>query len=97
MGSTSVTLRPEIVKDPKRCAGNPILAGTRTAVHDVVSYARRFGGDLERVRAKALPHLSLEQIRAAMVWYEEHPHEIEEILRRRQEEYESLADAPTGG
>jgi uncharacterized protein (DUF433 family) len=61
-----------IVRDPKRCAGDPILAGTRTAVHEVVSYARRFHWDLERVRAEALPHLSLEQVHAAIAWYREH-------------------------
>src|SRR5262249_55233453 len=56
----------EVVRDPDRCGGAPILAGTRTGVHDVVSYAQLFGGDLERVRDKALPHLSLVQVRAAM-------------------------------
>jgi uncharacterized protein (DUF433 family) len=95
VGNT-VTLRPEIVRDPKRCAGNPILAGTRTAVHDVVNYAQQFGGDLERVRVQALPHLSREQIAAAMAWYEDHPQEIEEILRRRREDYERLANVPMG-
>jgi uncharacterized protein (DUF433 family) len=78
----------EIVRDPKRCAGDPILAGTRTAVHDVVSYARLFDGDIERVRNEALPHLSAEQIRTALDWYREHSEEIDEILRRRKEDHE---------
>ena len=58
------------------------MEGTRTAVHDVSSYARAFDGDLERVRDEALPHLSMKQVRAAMAYYAEHTDEIEEILRQ---------------
>jgi uncharacterized protein (DUF433 family) len=83
-----------IVHDPERCAGDPILEGTRTAVHDVVSYARAFNSDLERVRDEALPHLSMKQVRAAMAYYEEHRQEIEEILRQRREEYARTPEAP---
>jgi uncharacterized protein (DUF433 family) len=83
-----------IVRDPERCGGKPTLAGTRTGVHDVVSYAHLYGGDLERVREEALPHLNMAQIRAAMDWYGEHREEIDEILRRRRERYErGLAEA----
>jgi len=83
-----------IVRDPERCAGDPILEGTRTTVHDVVSYARAFNGDLERVRDEALSHLSMKQVRAAMAYYEEHTEEIEEILRQRREEYARTPEAP---
>jgi uncharacterized protein (DUF433 family) len=77
-----------IVRDPLRCGGDPTLAGTRIAVHDIVSYARLYGGDLERVRAEALPDLSLAQLRAAMDWYTAHQQEIDAILLQRSEEYE---------
>lgn len=82
-----------IVRDPERCAGDPILEGTRTAVHDVVSYAKAFNGDLERTRDEALPHLSMKQVRAAMAYYAEHTEEIEEILRQRREETACLPEA----
>jgi uncharacterized protein (DUF433 family) len=85
---------PVIVRDPARCGGDPILAGTRTAVHDVVSYSKLHGGDLEEVRAE-LPHLSSEQIQAALAYYTEHAAEIDEILRRRREFCERLPAAPT--
>jgi uncharacterized protein (DUF433 family) len=86
-----------VVRDPERCAGDPILAGTRTAVHDVVSYARRFNWDLERVRDEALPHLSLEQVRSAIAWYQEHAQEIDAILERAKSDYaRGLAEAPAG-
>jgi uncharacterized protein (DUF433 family) len=76
-----------IVRDPRRCGGDPILAGTRTAVHDVVSYNQIYGGDLSQV-PEALPHLSLDQIHAALAWYSEHRQEINGILKRRREDYE---------
>jgi uncharacterized protein (DUF433 family) len=76
-----------IVRDPHRCAGDPILAGTRTAVHDVVSYARRFNWDLQRVRDEALPHLSLEQVSAAVAWYRENTAEIDAILAATHADY----------
>ncbi len=82
------TLADAIVRDPERCGGKPSLAGTRTGVHDVVCYARHYGGDLERVRDEALPHLTLAQIRIAMDWYRDHEQEIDEILQRRKERYE---------
>jgi uncharacterized protein (DUF433 family) len=77
---------PAVVRDPERCAGDPILAGTRTAIHDVVAYARVHSGDLDQVQAE-LPHLSKEQIRAALAWYGEHTVEIDEILRQVREDY----------
>jgi uncharacterized protein (DUF433 family) len=88
---------PAVVRDPKRCAGDPILAGTRTAIHDVVAAARIHGGDLDQVQAE-LPHLSMEQIRTALVWYGEHTAEIDEILRQVREDYaQGLASTPVAG
>ena len=76
-----------VVRDPRRCGGDPTLAGTRTAVHDVVSYARLYGGDLAQVH-ETLPHLTLDQIHAALAWYGEHRQEIDDILERRREDYD---------
>src|SRR5205085_12449995 len=88
---------PAVIRDPKRCAGDPILAGTRTAVHEVVAYARIHRGDLDQVQAE-LPHLSMEQIRTALAWYGEHTAEIDEILRQVREDYaQGLASAPVAG
>jgi uncharacterized protein (DUF433 family) len=87
-GKLSGSPELQVVRDPDRCGGDPTLAGTRTAVHDIVSYVDLYGGDLERVREVALPHLSTEQIRAALDWYDEHRHEIDSILSQRREYYE---------
>src|SRR5947207_3216390 len=75
------TLTVQIVRDPGKCGGAPTISGTRIGVHDVVSYARLYEGDLQRVRDEALPHLSPEQVRAAMEFYAAHTDEIEAILR----------------
>jgi uncharacterized protein (DUF433 family) len=83
----------EIVRDPRRCAGEPIVAGTRTTVHDIVSYARLYDGDVERIHSEALPYLSLEQISGALAWYRDHAEKIDEILRRRREEHERARKA----
>jgi uncharacterized protein (DUF433 family) len=86
-----------IVRDPRRCGGDPILAGTRTAVHVVVSYTHLYGGNLSQVH-ETLPHLSLDQIHAALAWYDEHQQEIDAILKRRREDYErGLAAQRTAG
>jgi len=74
------------VRDPRRCGGDPILSGTRTAVHAVISYLKLYDGDPARVRKEALPHLSMDQIHAAIDWYHEHQQEIDDILRQREEE-----------
>jgi uncharacterized protein (DUF433 family) len=86
----------EIVRNPEMCAGDPTLAGTRTTVHDIVSYVQLYGGDLERAHEEELPYLSIEQIRAVMEWYRANSGEIDEILRSRREDYErGLAEVGT--
>jgi uncharacterized protein (DUF433 family) len=88
---------PSVIRDPERCGGDPILAGTRTAVHDVVAYAKLHIGDLNEVQSE-LPHLSMEQIQVALAWYDEHTAEIDEILHEIREDYaRGLASAPAAG
>lgn len=72
-----------IVRDPETCAGDPILAGTRTAVHDIVSYFELYDRNLARVQAEALPHLTLTQLQVAIDWYSGHRAEIDQILDER--------------
>jgi uncharacterized protein (DUF433 family) len=84
-------LAPGIVSDPGICSGDPIVAGTRIGVHDVVALAPRYKWDLDRVRTEELPHLSIEQLRAAIAWYRAHEEDIEEILRRRRASFERLS------
>jgi uncharacterized protein (DUF433 family) len=85
----------EIVRDPKRCAGDPTIAGTRICVHDVVGYVQVYGGDLELVVTDALPDLTVEQVRAVLDWYQENTEEIDTILEQRREDNKRiLAQTP---
>jgi uncharacterized protein (DUF433 family) len=77
-----------IVRDSNRCGGDPTLAGTRIAVHDVVSYVSLYHGDLKRVHDEALPDLSVAQLHAVVDWYGEHQEEIDAILSDRRQDYE---------
>jgi uncharacterized protein (DUF433 family) len=77
----------EIERNPKRCGGNPTLAGTRTTVHDIVANLRLYDGDIERM-VEDFPHLTVEVVEAVMAWYRDHEEEIDGILRRRRERYE---------
>jgi uncharacterized protein (DUF433 family) len=90
---TTVEIAPppviEIERNPKRCGGNPTLAGTRTTVHDVVANVRLYDGDIERM-VEDFPHLTVEVVEAILAWYQEHKEEIDGILRRRCEEYQRL-------
>jgi uncharacterized protein (DUF433 family) len=80
--------RLTIVRDPERCGGKPTIAGTRIGVHHVISYLNVYGGDLERVHAEALEHLSMGELQAAVAWYHDHRDEIDGILQERAEQYE---------
>jgi len=77
----------EIERNPKRCGGNPTLAGTRTTVHDIVANVRLYDGDIERM-VEDFPHLTVGVVEAIMAWYRDHKEEIDDILRRRRERYE---------
>jgi uncharacterized protein (DUF433 family) len=81
-------VRLTIVRDPERCGGKPTIAGTRIGVHHVISYLNLYGGDLERVHAEALEHLSMVELQAAVAWYHDHRDEIDAILRERADQYE---------
>jgi uncharacterized protein (DUF433 family) len=77
----------EVERVPGRCGGAPTLKGTRIGIHNIVSYARVYGGDLQKVSEEALPDLSVAQIEAALAWYEANREEVDEILRGHREGY----------
>jgi uncharacterized protein (DUF433 family) len=79
----------QIVRDPSRCGGDPIIAGTRMPVHSVVSHVRRNEGDLQRV-VDDFPYLTVEQIQAVLDWYQDHREEIDAILIRQRADYQRL-------
>jgi uncharacterized protein (DUF433 family) len=85
-----------ITRDPERCSADPTIAGTRIGVHHVVALAPHYDWDLERLRAREFPDLTLPQVHAAVAYYLAHRQEIEELLRLEREMKERLPMAPLG-
>lgn len=55
--------------------GSPVIAGTRIRVSDIVRY-REMWPDLSSI-VRQLPHLTLEQVNAALAYYDSHRAEID--------------------
>jgi len=69
-----------ITKTAGICGGSPAIAGTRVRVAVVVGYSRIYD-NASRIR-EALPHLTIDQIEAALVYYAKHRDEIEEEIKQ---------------
>jgi uncharacterized protein (DUF433 family) len=81
---TDLTLMSRITRDERICGGEPIIRGMRITVRAIVAYMEIYNSK-ERI-LKALPDLFVEDIDAALAYYNTHREEIE---RYRQEEEES--------
>lgn len=68
-----------IVKIDGVCGGQPVIRGTRTSVLSIVNYMEVYG-DTESI-LRALPHVTADDIEAAMVYYRNHTDEIESYRR----------------
>jgi len=76
-------LAASIVHDKEILGGEPTIEGTRTSVRAVIEYLRLYGSK-EQV-LEALPHLTADQLEAAIAYYEIHPEEIEAHIRAEAE------------
>jgi len=76
-------LATSIVHDKRILGGEPVIEGTRTPVRAVIEYLRLYGSK-ERV-LEALPHLTADQLEAAIAYYEIHPEEVEAHIRAEAE------------
>ena len=76
-------LATSIVHDKRILGGEPVIEGTRTPVRAVIEYLRLYGSK-ERVLA-VLPHLTADQLEAAIAYYEIHPEEVEAHIRAEAE------------
>jgi uncharacterized protein (DUF433 family) len=91
----TATLSQLIERREGVCGGAPVIAGHRLAVHLLAALLRSYNGDRARIY-REYEYLTPEQIDAALDYAEEHPEEIEELLRRDQEAYERIASNPVG-
>ncbi len=65
-----------IMQRPSVMGGSPVIAGTRIRVSDVVRHRALRGRSVARIR-QALPHLTPDQIKAALRYYQTHRAEID--------------------
>lgn len=73
------TRHPHIVKRPGYCGGKAAISNTRVRVNSIASLHRAGRTPLEML--EAYPHLTLEQVYAALAYYHEHAAEIEAELQ----------------
>ncbi len=64
----------------------PAILGTGVRVRNIVGYERLDPGNLTEITS-ALPHLSLEQVQAALAYYQDHPEEIDFFFAENDSDY----------
>lgn len=64
----------------------PAIVGTGVRVRNIVGYERIYNGDLSEITS-ALPHISLEQVQAALAYYQDHQAEIEFFIAENDSDY----------
>jgi len=77
-----------VVLDQK---GVPVIAGANTKVVEIVAIRQSYTETPEEI-AEGLPHLTLEQVEAALDYYEAHKGEIDEDMERRIQWVERLRE-----
>ena len=70
-------------------SGNPIVAGTRIGVHDVIGLLQT-GETVDTIVTRCFPDLTRAQVYECLAYYEDHRGEIDVLVARQM----SLADAP---
>jgi uncharacterized protein (DUF433 family) len=71
-----------IARTPGVQGGYPVIRGTRTPVRTVVALYQTHSENRDAVR-EALPHLTDEQIDAALAYYQDHPAIVDEDIARQ--------------
>ena len=80
-----------IITNKEICGGEPIIRSTRITVRDIVEYMQIYQS--KECILEALPHLTLEDIEAALAYYRKHRQEIEHY-RQAEEESENWTELP---
>jgi uncharacterized protein (DUF433 family) len=78
MDPTSETYR-YIVRSAAVRSGNPIVEGTRIAVHDVIGLLQN-GETVDTLRVNCFPQLAKPQIYECLAYYEDHKGEIDLLV-----------------
>jgi uncharacterized protein (DUF433 family) len=81
MGPISETYR-YIVRWRGVRSGNPIVEGTRIAVHDVIGLLQN-GETIDTLTANCFPSLTRSQVYECLAYYEDHRGEIDLLVARQ--------------
>jgi uncharacterized protein (DUF433 family) len=81
MGPISETYR-YIVRSAGVRSGNPMVEGTRIAVHDVIGLLQN-GETVDTLRANCFPQLTRSQVYECLAYYEDHRGEIDLLVARQ--------------
>jgi len=72
---------------PGVCGGYPVIKGTRTPMRAIVEYSRSWNV-IEMITN--LPHLTQQQVHAALTYYVHEPELVNEDIRRNEEAWKEL-------
>jgi len=81
MSPVSETYR-YIVRSAGVRSGNPIVEGTRIAVHDVIGLLQN-GETIDTLTANCFPQLTRSQVYECLAYYEDHRGEIDLLVARQ--------------
>jgi uncharacterized protein (DUF433 family) len=73
------------------CGGYPVIKGTRTPVRAIIESSQTLS--VEQI-LQGLPHLTREQVEAAIVYYAHEPALVDEDIRRNQDALNELMSQP---
>jgi uncharacterized protein (DUF433 family) len=91
MATAVATSYAHITKTPGVCGGKACIDNTRVRVNNIAALAER--GYTPAQMLEEYPHLSLAQVHAALVYYYDHPDEIEAELAAEDDMEELIAHA----
>jgi uncharacterized protein (DUF433 family) len=80
--SRVATEYPYITRQDEVRGGNPIVAGTRIGVHDVVGLLQN-GETVDSIVAQSFPNLTRAQVYECLAYYEDHRGEIDLLVARQ--------------
>ena len=81
MASTSESYRYIVLSQAIR-GGNPIVEGTRIAVHDIIGLLQN-GETIDSLRENCFPSVTKSQVYECLAYYEDHRGEIDLLVARQ--------------
>ena len=81
---------PMITRTPGVQGGYPCIKGTRTPVSTIVQYFEEvYPGDIDEI-LRAFPHLTREQVDAALRYHHERPELVDEDIARHEQAFKEI-------